>query len=116
MSTNKAFFAGTGTNFAPGSSYAGYAVSTFNDSIRIATSGLPESINYKDYATVRNSLKSFRISNSPIFMVEKMKNKVKVSKATLNDVLSYNVSGSAYNKIAVFTYYSSLVYGMVIYK
>ena len=116
MSSGKAFFAGKGTEFAEGSSYAGYSVSAFEDSVKISSSILPENIDYNDSSQVRNTLKSFRIVNAPVLTVEKVYDKVYISKATVKDVLSYKDSGSAYDKIAVFTYYSSSVYGMVIYK
>lgn len=116
MSTGKAFFAGRGTEFAEGSSYAGYAVSTFGDSVKLSASVPPENIDYTDSSQIRNVIKSFRVVNAPVLTVEKVGGKITVSKATVKDVLSYKDSNSIYDKIAVFTYYSSSVYGMVIYK
>ena len=51
-------------------------------------------------------------------VVEKNNQKVKIRTGTLDDILSYSNSlkNEQRDKLAVFTYYTSLAYGMVIYK
>lgn len=116
--TGKSFHAGRGEEYGEASSYAGYAIARAGNGVKIATGKLPENINYSDFDEVKKNVKAFRISNCAIMVVEKNNQKVKIRTGTLDDILSYSNSlkNEQCDKLAVFTYYTSLAYGMVIYK
>lgn len=116
--TKRSYNAGRGEDYGQASSYAGYAISRVGNGVRIATGKLPENINYSDFNEVKNNVKAFRISNCAIMVVEKNNQKIKVRAGTLDDILAYKNSLKNENcdRLAIFTYYTALTYGMVIYK
>lgn len=106
------------SNFAQASSFAGWALSKEGNGIRFSKSIRPENVDYKNVTELLANVKAMRLNNAPVLVVEKKGKKVNVRVGSVNDIVTYNDSRASggYDRVAVFTYYSSLTYGAVVYK
>lgn len=126
-SAGKPYNGADGTDFYNTTSYAaarnttwaGTLVSKYGKGIRFATNHNPEAIDFTNSADVIANVRTSEIRNpANITIVEKVGKKVKVTPGSLNDLITFNETGTSENAddVVVLAYMRSLNYGTIIYK
>ena len=64
------------------------------------------------------TLKALKIASKPILVVDINGNRMNVRNGTIDDILTYKDSNAAgkYDRVAVMSYATALVYGTIVYK
>lgn len=98
--------------------YVGDAISKDNTGVRITDAIAPENIFRATVTEQRDNIKALKIASKPILVVEINGKRMNVRNGTIDDILTYKDSDAAgkYDRVAVMTYATALVYGTIVYK